>query len=389
MVRVRHPLAVLIVVGIAIRVAIAFSTGGLPYDIGSWRILRASVAAHPLHFYALVNSGGGFHWPYPPGFLPFMLAMSGVADLFGGFTHLVRLPAIAADAALTIAVYHGLGGRTSERRRLTAAALVALGPVFITISGYAAQIDAVAILPCVLAVLVWERLPSPRRALAAGLLIGLGGAIKTVPLITVLALAPTVRDRREFATLLVAAASVMVAVLLPFLLADAAAVRHIAHYEGAPGVGGLSLVAQPDLAARWLSYSVPATDRIRFLFVDHATLLNFAILGAFAVYGSIVRPPPRRAAALLFLLLVTFGSGFFFQYLVWVLPFLLLAGHLWGAAALQAVTTVPMLIFYAGPWHAHSIVWVYVLLMLLAWAGWAVGAAGLARRGLIAARSAA
>jgi hypothetical protein len=50
-----------------------------------------------------------------------------------------------------------------------------LGPSFIDISGYHGQIDSVAILPAVLALMVWERRPQPTRSVRAGLLIGLGG----------------------------------------------------------------------------------------------------------------------------------------------------------------------------------------------------------------------
>ena len=39
-----------------------------------------------------------------------------------------------------------------------------------------------------------------------------------------------------------------------------------------------------------------------------------------------------------------------------------------------------MLIFYLGPWHADSIVYVYVAIMLLVWVGWILEAIFLARR---------
>src|SRR5947208_15912817 len=91
----------LIAGGTIIRAVVAATTPGFPYDVHSWEIVRSSFAASPLHFYSLVNRGGNFHWPYLPGFLPLMLAASGMADLFGGaFTYLVRAPAILADAAL-------------------------------------------------------------------------------------------------------------------------------------------------------------------------------------------------------------------------------------------------------------------------------------------------
>jgi hypothetical protein len=80
------------------------------------------------------------------------------------------------------------------------------------------------------------------------------------------------------------------------------------------------------------------------------------------------------------LIVLAFGSGFFFQYLVWALPFLLLAGYVTAAAALQAVVTVPMVIYYAGPWHHRAIVYVYVPFMLVVWVAWVALAVVLARR---------
>src|SRR5207302_10782054 len=104
---------------------------------------------------------------------------------------------IAADAAIAWLVQAGLGrAGASDRTRLSACALVALGPAFALISGMHGQIDSVAILPAVLALVVWERGGS-RRALAAGLLIGRAASIKTAPGLMVLALLPSVRSRRE------------------------------------------------------------------------------------------------------------------------------------------------------------------------------------------------
>ncbi len=379
--RPRPLVLVMIATGVMVRVVIALTTVGLPYDVHSWEIVRAALTAAPGHVYSLTNPGSIFHWPYPPGFFPLALVMGWVADVVGGFTHVIRFPAIAADAVLVWLVWEGLDGRVSERMRIGAAALVAFGPVFITISGYAAQIDSVAIVPAVIALLVWERVQTGRRAWIAGLLIGLAAAIKTVPFAMVLALAPTARDRRELFLLVACAVAVPLVAFAPFYAVDAAGVRHVAHYAGSPGMGGLSLVLQPNMAARWLSYWVVASGFEQSVFINHAGVYNALILVAFAVYAWRFRPEPRLAAALLWLLVIALGSGFFFQYLVWGLPFFLLAGYVRSSALLQGLITAPMVIYYSGPWKAHSIVWVYVPLMLAVWACWVCGGAVLARRG--------
>jgi hypothetical protein len=379
----------LVLLGVAIRLAVTFSTGGLPYDMQSLELVRAALDRAPLHLYSIVNPAGTFHWPYPPGYLPLVLLADGLANLFGGFSHLIRLPSTVSDSVIAWLVWRGLAGRISENGRLVAAALVALGPVFIAVTGYSAQIDSVAILPAVGALLVWERGDLPdrpaervplNRAVLAGILIGIAAAVKTVPLLMVLALAPSARSRRELALLAVCAVAVPIVSLLPFLFADPSGVEGLRHYAGAPGMGGLSLVLQPNLAQIWLTQLVPLSGITTWLFIHHAYLLNAAIVVAFGAYALRYRPQPRLAAALLWLLILTFGSGFFFQYLVWGLPFFLLAGYLRGTLALEAVVTAPMLIFYLGPWHSNAIVYVYVAIMLAVWAGWIVGAAAISRR---------
>ncbi len=133
---------------------------------------------------------------------------------------MIRVPSILADAAIAWIVQEWLErtGR-SHQERLLAAGLISLGPAFITIAGYHGQFDAVAILPGALAVSLWSSDDSPHRALTAGLLIGLGGALKTVPLLLVLALLPTARSRREALTLLLAPALPVVLSLAPFAIA--------------------------------------------------------------------------------------------------------------------------------------------------------------------------
>ncbi len=379
-----HPVVVMIALGTIVRLVLAITTRGLPYDVESWELLRHFFSQDPLHVYSLVNPGATFHWPYPSGFLPLMLLVSGIADLTGGgFTHLVRGPAILADAALAWLVYSHLAGRVSERARLAAVAAVALGPVFIAISAYAVQIDAVAILPAVIALLVWERVQDRRRALLAGVLIGIAASIKTVPLVMVLALAPTSRSVRELLVLVAGAVTVPLLALSPFLLADPHGVLGLHHYASSPGMGGLSLVAQPDLAARWLTRWVLTTNLENSLFIVHAGAFNLLVVAAFGLYAWRWRPAPRPAAALLWLLVLAFGSGFFFQYLVWGLPFFLLTGAVRATILLQLLVSVPMLIYFLAPWKDAAIVYVYVPFMLAVWACWVAGAVALARGGML------
>ncbi|MDQ3935824.1 MAG: DUF2029 domain-containing protein [Actinomycetota bacterium] len=381
----RRKLVLLVAAGVVARLVVALITDGHAYDMASFRILRDSLADHGIDVYEHVNLGN-FHWPYASGFFPWV-ALAGALD--GGsdqaFATLVRLPAIAADAALAWAVQHYLGLRgASERIRLAAAALVVLGPVFALVSGHHGQIDAVAILPAVLAYVVWERVEGERRALYAGLLIGLGAAIKTVPIFALIPLLPWVRSWRELVTLGAAAAAVPLAVLAPFLIAsfdyvDAA----LRDYHGFPGIGGLSLAVQPELAESWLKgseaaapdYSGP-TERL----VDRTSVLGYAIIATVLAFVLRFRPRPAVGASLLWLAVLTLAPAFFFQYLIWGLPFFLMAGYLRAAAALQLAVAVPMALFYLAPWEADAPTYVYVAVMLATWLGMLAALFLLARR---------
>jgi hypothetical protein len=367
----RRTLLTLIGCGIVMRLAWVAQTGGLPFDMESLRSVAAALLDQPLGLYSELNPPREYHWPYPPGYFPWVLASHGL-DSSGilGFRAAVVLPAIAADAALAWLVQAGLG-RTgaSERTRLAGAALVMLGPVFALISGYHGQIDALAILPAVAALLVWERGGS-RRALVAGLLIGVGASIKSAPGLMVLALLPTVVSRREAATLIGAALAVPLAALAPFLAADGAGVVRALGYGGIPGEGGLTLIADPGLANYWVQNApgVRPNGLVAFLSDQGSLITGGALLAAGALVAR-SRMEPRRAALVLWLTFYAVGTGFAFQYAIWGLPFLILAGRLRWAAAFQAGLLVPMLVFYMGPFKLDWLAAVYWVLMAAVWAG--------------------
>lgn len=377
--RGRRALWGLIGASTAIKVVIAFATVGVVFDIESFRLVGAQLDDRPLHFYGTLNqsfSVGGatvFRWPYPSGFVPWIAASVGLEKAGLPFHGVIQLPSIAADAGLAWLVQFMLGVRGyGERARLAAAALVALGPSFIAVSGYHGQIDPVAILPAVGALLVWERADPARRALLAGALIGAGGAVKTVPLLMVLALLPSARSVREGIRLVGAAAVVPLVAMAPFLIADPRGVIDSLGYAGAPGLGGLSLVVQPDLADSWLKETPLEFSGATQVLYDGGSFLLLAALAALAAFLIRYRPPAVQAAVLLWLTVYVFNPNFFTQYLIWGLPFFLIAGHLWKVAALQAALVVPTVIAYARPWGGELPTVIYVAAMLALWVVWVV-----------------
>ena len=380
--RYRTLLWLVLAAGVLVRLVLAFTTDGVRPDLESFRVVEDALDAAPGQVYTIANSQPPFvRWPYPPGFLPAILGADGVAALTSlDFLSVIRIPSILADAAIAWVVQDFLGRRGHEQRtRLAAAALVALGPSFVAVSGFHGQIDAVAILPAALALAAWERVEGPARPYVAGLLLGLGGSIKTVPLFLVLALLPTARSWREGIRLAASAALVPLAALAPFLIADGTDLLRVFRYNGAPGLGGLSLVAQPDLAPAWFDVGDARVNGVSQTLFDASRTITAVALAAAAVLLLMTRAPAPLAAVVLWLTVYVFGVTFFMQYMVWGLPFFLMAGYVRQVLVLEAVLLPPVLVTYMGASEAWE-VWVfYVVPMAVVWAGMVLALAWLAR----------
>ncbi|MGI8845045.1 MAG: glycosyltransferase 87 family protein [Thermoleophilaceae bacterium] len=350
--------------GLLIRLVLAFSTFGVSFDVQAFQLVQQALHADPLHVY--LDSD---RWPYPPGFFPWILVSARLEIL----THIeltdwVQLPSIAADIAIAWIVQHELGRRGHEpATRLWAAGLVALGPLFFMVSGFHGQIDSVAMLPAILAVLVWRRGGS-RRALHAGALVAVGGLIKTVPLLAVLALLPHARSRREAAGLVSIAVVPVVIAFLPFALADPVGVETALRYRGVPGVGGLSLLVQPDLAETWITGAPQVLNGATRFLVDRGGLvLAAALVGALA-YLYRRRPEPVVGAAIVYLVVLAFGVNFFLQYLIWVIPFLLMAGYVREVAAVQLLVVPAVVLVYGRLWPPGPAWELFAVVSLGLWA---------------------
>jgi hypothetical protein len=360
--RDRLLLAAMVAAGSAIRLWIGFTNRGVQYDVDSAYAVAAALKTHPLHVYDTLR------WAYPGGFLPIVLVCRWIADATGAvFYGVIKLPLILADAGLTVAVWWGLARSGASRQaRLAAAALVAFGPSFVLISGYHAQMDPAAILPAVIAVLIWER-GSPGRALPAGLLIGLATSFKTVPLFMVLALLPTARSRREAAVLTGAAIAVPLLATLPFLLADTHnTVASLKANRGVPGWGGISLFVQPRMIHDWLhGILFTPSGATRWLVLNQNTIVGVAVLLAGAVAWR-RRMNAVPAAALIWAAVYVANPDWSYQYFIWGLPFFLLAGMAVPVAGLQALLALPAaeLYFHFG---VGDFEWLYLPLIYLAW----------------------
>jgi hypothetical protein len=365
----------LIAVGSAIRLVLGGATYGEPADMYSWQVLDDAVRDDPLGAYSEVNRVDEFpRYPYPPAFWPGILASSSLASLTGiGFSSLIHVPMIAADAAIAFLVWTFLGMRgAGDNTRLVAVALVALGPLFGIVSGWHGQFDSVAILPAVAALVVWERPGTPRRALVAGALIGLGAAVKAVAGVMLLALLPSVRSRSEAVTLAAAAVAVPLAMLAPFALADPpnsldGGIASIVTFEGVAGGAGLSILAQPDLAAMIIERRDVEETALSKTLLEYGSLMPIAVILALAWVMVGRRTSPPLAATVLWLIVYVVGYAVAGRYFVYGLPFFIMAGYLREAAVLQVALTLGALLYLSGPHYDTIYTGAYVAIM---WAVW-------------------
>lgn len=360
----RSRLWLLMAAGVAVRIALAIHASGKAGDSATFPVALGLWQAHGFDFYGFADPGGGNGvvqglWPYPPLFLGWLSIADVVRDTTGITYHAaIQAAPIAADVGLAFVVqaYLGLKG-ASDRRRLGAAALISLCPTVAVVSGYTSQIDSVAILPAAAALLVWEEAGPQRRALYAGALIGVGASVKAPALLVLLALVPAAGSPRELLRLVLAGLAVPVLLLAPFLVANAGGVANAAGYSSYPGVGGLSFLVQPHLSDIWLAGHIPALGDLnsaaRFVFDHGNAILAVAVLGVFSLLAR-RRPAPAEAATILWLAFYVFAPNIFFGYLVWGIPFFLMAGHLRATLALEALVFCPtMLIFALGTQTLH------------------------------------
>lgn len=315
-------------------------------------------------------------YPYPPVWVAVEAGAEWLSRRWDlSFAVLVKLPVVVADLGLVALLARMGRGRGLGLR---SAWLYALHPVSILITGFHGQFDATALLCALLAVFWLDERRFDRSALAlAG-----GIALKSFPVLLLPFFLLAVTGARERLRFLALATLPVALLLLPFAWDDAGALRkELLGYGGVADFGWIGLVR----AARWLATGALARSEAMhwpsFLFPAKAAFLaSYALLFGL-VAARRIRLSQAAAALALFLAFLTFYGLLSAQYLLWVVPFGLLAPDRYTALH-AAASTLALLGFYPflapgvlfeapGPVAAAGIVWaVGVAALLLASAAW-------------------
>ena len=193
--RCRAALAVVVLVATVGKLVLAASTFGTE-DVARWRAYARGVAhagpvgVYRLHFRAAPLFPHHHHhhhhtyWLYnhPPLVGYMLLVVNAVTQRGVSFPLAIRIPAISADVVTSFLVLELLRTRRSLPEAFAAAALVALSPILLVISGYHGNTDPVFIMLSLLSVylLVERRAPG-----LAGCSLAIALSVKIVPVIIV------------------------------------------------------------------------------------------------------------------------------------------------------------------------------------------------------------
>jgi hypothetical protein len=191
---------------------------------------------------------------------------------------------------------------------------------------------------------------------------------------------------REAAKLAGAALAVLLLTLGP-LWASGIDLGRVVRYAGFPGWGGLSLVVDPAygwhvLTAPGAGFSAPARSDLLQTVQENARWITAVALATYTAFVLRYRPAAVDAAALLWLVVYAFSPNFFLNYLVYGLPFFIMAGFLVEVAVLQALLIAPTVAYYVVLWPAPSTATgvLYVPALIALWAAWVLATLAMAWR---------
>lgn len=278
----------------------------------------------------------GIRVPYLPGIYQFLVWISGALAVATALplTFCYKLFPILFDGALAVLVHDAL--LPDRRRARNAGLLYALAPVSIIITALHTQWDAIAFAFLMLSFLLVAKKTEKAAALAGAAFV-LSVLVKPVaiPFLPLLFAAPwrmlNAENRRRTIAIIGGMAAVTITYLLVMLARSNPLLWHHVEYVLNYAGGGAQLLGLPRLIGR-----------------GESRLFNLVpILLLIPLYWKRLI---RREEAVLLMLCAVFGtSGLSPQYLLWLVPFLLVCGRERFAAWYSLVAGLFLVIYYAHP----------------------------------------
>jgi hypothetical protein len=310
--------SLLFIAGMARFVPAVLLPVGAGYDIDSFRLVTDAL----LEGREVYTAVFGRH-PYLPFQMYIMGAMAALAEATGlPYVIAIKMPALLADVALTGVIYLAVKRKTNRESATYLALLYALNPVTVLVTAYHGQFEAITLL---LAALAWWAWNEGRRWRSA---VALGFAVlnKTWPVVLLPLFVIRLQGWRARIVYVLISLGIPALFVIGYLLyfdADPMPMlRRALTHRGVVGYWG------PGAVLSSLSQTLPELQPlVDILFGLRSWLLAAAVL--FALWRT-RREPVLEAILTTLLALFAVTAGFGIQWLLWVVPFALLAGEaLW------------------------------------------------------------
>lgn len=311
-------LVLLLILAFSIRILVSIFANDIIDVQNYWRVAEIIRRNGPFSLY--VDTPGIY--PYPPIWVwsELFANMAHTAGLMS-FSMAVRLPSILADVGTTAVIWFYFQELSPNLygRSLSAGMLYALNPIPIIITGLHGQFDAIPIFFAVFAIYLWS---IKRRWLWSSLALGVAIAFKSFPVLLLAPLAlqlASLSKRIRFAVIALAPVTI---ILLPYFVRNTEAlVRELFGYRGSALLG--FLVPIRSVYVPFFGHSFPAeTTSVLISWSAYLFLVLYVLIVIGMDHDG---ASPFVAATTIFALFYFSYAGIAPQYLLWILPFIIVA----------------------------------------------------------------
>jgi len=259
---------------------------------------------------------------HSPGFFWYL----GMIDFFVKLTaipfHIVfKFPAIFADLAITFLIYRSFLNLSSPPEAASnKAALYALNPAAILITAVNGQVDSILAFFCFLAWYFWKFGSNFR--IASAVFLGIGAVIKEIPVILIPAFwgkLKRFKERRDYFIFFLL--PVAIAAVIAYFTTGLGFIANLMKYQSSSGFWGVSLIS------RYLANNIGSGlfAGLPLFIRQYMRYISLAVLG-FVWAACFKKKEALSSILLVFTAFYFVAPGFAPQYLVWVIPFAVMAG---------------------------------------------------------------